>query len=422
MSANVYSTTLFHVQTLAQQGAAVHEIRSRRQVQHTLQSRHGWLLRSRVSLTDSGFVRMVHMYYKCTRWTPEAVQGPGERSLSRGRVEGKQSPAGEPVTVMPLPSRFISKRTLSKRTSTLTVSLSFFISLSLFLLLPACSRRSNTIAIIPRACGTALWEPEHAGATQVARRKGWNVYWNASPREDDVEGQIDFLKKVVARGYAGIIITPDQTLPLRTPIRRIVSGGLPLVVVGTNLGIAPSPKLSYVLNDDTAGGQMGARRIGKILDGKGSIAILGINPQLTGITTRERSFENTLEREYPNIHVVARRLGYYSLPQEQQVAEDILNRGEAVDAIVALSHISTRGAFYALVEFDKARTIKLVGFDQDLMAPIRTGGIDSVVMERTYDMGRIAMELMDGQAHGRIVPGMSVVLPVLMTRENIDSP
>jgi ribose transport system substrate-binding protein len=56
------------------------------------------------------------------------------------------------------------------------------------------------------------------------------------------------------------------------------------------------------------------------------------------------------------------------------------------------------------------------------MAPIRTGGIDSVVMERTYDMGRIAMELMDGQAHGRTVPGMSVVLPVLMTRENIDSP
>jgi ribose transport system substrate-binding protein len=256
----------------------------------------------------------------------------------------------------------------------------------------------------------------------VARRKGFDVYWNASPREDDVEGQIDFLEKVVARGYAGIIITPDQTLPLRTPIRRIVAGGLPMVVVGTNLGIAPSAKLSYVLNDDTAGGQMAARRIGKILNGRGSIAILGINPQLTGITTRERSFENTLEQEYPNIRVVARRFGYYSVPQEQQVAEDILNQGVAVDAIVALSHISTRGAFYALVEFDKARAIKLIGFDQDLMVPIRSGGIDSVVMERTYDMGRIAMEVMDGQIHDRAVPGMSVVPPILMTRENMDTP
>jgi ribose transport system substrate-binding protein len=295
-------------------------------------------------------------------------------------------------------------------------------TLALLLCLPACSRLSNTIAVIPRACGTALWEPEHAGAAHVAGPKGLNVYWNAPTREDDVEGQIDLLEKVVAKGYAGIIIAPDQTLPLRSPIRRIVSRGIPMVVVGTNLGITPTAKLSYVLNDDMAGGQMAARRIGKILTGRGAIAILGINPQLTGVTARERSFENTLETEYPNIRVVQRRLGYYSVPQEQQVAEDVLNRGEAVDAIVALSHTSTRGAYYALVEFDKTRAIKLVGFDQDLMPPIRNGGIDSIVMESTYDMGRTAMEIMDGQVHGRAVPGISVVPPILMTRENIDSP
>jgi len=301
-------------------------------------------------------------------------------------------------------------------------SLAILLPLSFFLFLSGCSRTSNTIAVIPRACGTALWEPEHAGVAHVARRQGMNVYWNAPTREDDVAGQIDLLEKVVAKGYAGIIIAPDQTLPLRSPVRRIVSRGLPIVVVGTNLGITPTPKLSYVLSDDMAGGQMAARRIGKILSGRGSIAILGINPQLTGITARERSFENTLEREFPDIHVVVRRLGYYSVAQEQQVAEDILNRGEPIDAIVALSHVTTRGAFYALVEFDKTPTIKLVGFDQDLMPPIRTGGIDSVIMESTYDMGHTAMEVLDGELHGRSVPGISVVPPLLMTRENIDSP
>ena len=298
----------------------------------------------------------------------------------------------------------------------------FLATLSFLFCFPSCSRTSNTIAVIPRACGTALWEPEHTGAAHVARRKGMNVYWNAPTREDDVAGQIDLLERVVARGYARIIIAPDQTLPLRSPVRRVVSRGLPIVVVGTNLGIAPTAKLSYVLNDDVAGGQMAARRVGKILGGRGSIAILGINPQLTGVTARERSFEETLEKEFPNIHVAERRLGYYSVPQEQQAAEGILNRGNAIDAIVALSHISTRGAYYALVEFDKTRAIKLVGFDQDLMPPIRTGGIDSIVMESTYDMGRTAMEIMDAQLHGRTVQGISIVPPLLMTRENIDSP
>jgi ribose transport system substrate-binding protein len=195
-----------------------------------------------------------------------------------------------------------------------------------------------------------------------------------------------------------------------------------MVVVGTNLGIAPGKNLSYVLNDDVAGGQIAARRVGKILGGKGSIAIVGINPQLTGITARGRSFESTLEREFPGIQVAARRLGYYSVPQEQQVAEDLLNHGGSINVIVALSHTSTRGAYYALVEFGKVQSIKLVGFDQDLMPPIRNGGIDSVVMQSTYRMGHIAMELIDQQLKGQSSPGVSVVQPLLMTRENIDSP
>lgn len=285
----------------------------------------------------------------------------------------------------------------------------------------ACNRGSKLVAVIPRSCGTVLWEPEHAGAAHLAHKNSVEVYWNAPPREDDVEGQIALLEKAVDRGLAGVILTPDETLPLRTPVRRIVARGLPVVVVGTYLGIAPSAKLSYVLNDDEAGGQMAARRLGAILKGSGSVAILGVNPQLTGITDRERSLEKTLAEEFPNIHVVARRLGHYSVPQEQQIAEDLINAGTPLDAIIALSTSSTRGAYYALVEFGKPRFIKLIGFDQDLILPLRTGGIDSIVMQRTYDMGHTAMSLMLSQLKGDTVPGVTVLPPILMTRENLDS-
>jgi ribose transport system substrate-binding protein len=297
----------------------------------------------------------------------------------------------------------------------------WFVSALVCVFSPACGRNSRLIAVIPRSCGTVLWEPEHAGAAHLARKNGMDVYWNAPPREDDVEGQIALLNKAVDRGLSGVILTPDETLPLRTPVRRIVARGLPVVVVGTHLGIAPSAKLSYVLNDDEAGGQMAARRLGAILKGTGSVAILGVNPQLTAITARERSLEHTLAQEFPNIHVVARRLGYYSVPQEQQIAEDLLNGGVPVDAIVALSTSSTRGAYYALVEFGKAGIVKLIGFDQDLIPPLRTGGIDSIVMQRTYDMGRTAMYLMLSQLRGQAAPGVTVLPPILMTRENLDS-
>ncbi len=285
----------------------------------------------------------------------------------------------------------------------------------------ACKGADPVIAVIPRTCGTALWEPEHAGAAAVARANGLDIYWNAPTRDDDIETQIALIEKARARGYAGIIVSPIQTLPMRTPMRRVLAQGIPAVVIGTELGISPGAKLAYVLSDEQAGGQLAARRIGAILHGQGTIAILGINPQLMSSIVREHSFENTLASEFPGIRVTVRRFGLASVPREQQAAEELLYKGTNVDAIVALSLASTRGAYYALVEFNKEHSIKLVGFDQDLLPPIRTGGIDSVVVQNTYEMGRLAMGLMDRELHHETVSPELIVQPVLMTRENIDS-
>jgi ribose transport system substrate-binding protein len=284
-----------------------------------------------------------------------------------------------------------------------------------------CRQEHPVIAVIPRTCGTALWEPEHAGADAVARERGLDVYWNAPMRDDDIQAQIALIEKSLQRRYAGIIVSPIETLPMRTPIRRVLEQGVPVVVVDTELGIAPGPKLAYVLSDERAAGEMAARRIGSILGGKGSIDILGINPQLTSNVERERSLEATLAREFPDIHVEVRQFGLSSMPQEQEAAEELLAKGQKIDAIVALSLASTRGAYYALVEFGKAGIIKLVGFDQDLIPPVRNGGIDSVVVQNTYEMGRLAMDLMDRELHAKGSATVLEVPPVLMTRENVDS-
>jgi ribose transport system substrate-binding protein len=239
-------------------------------------------------------------------------------------------------------------------------------------------------------------------------------------RDDDTQTQISLIEKSIDRGVAGVIVSPIQTLPLRTPIRDVLAQGVPVVVIDTELGIPVGPKLSYVLNDERIGGQIAARRIGQILQGQGNIAIVGIRPELKSNTLRERSFESTLSREFPQVHVVARRLGLSSVPQEQHSAEGLLTGGQSLDAIVALSLAATRGTYYALAEFAKVRTIKLVGFDQDLLPPIRDGGIDSVVVQNTYEIGRVAMNLMSRELKG-VAGSEATVEPVLMTRDNVDS-
>jgi ribose transport system substrate-binding protein len=287
--------------------------------------------------------------------------------------------------------------------------------------LAGCSKQTPTIAAIPRTCGTLLWEAEHTGIQHVASADGLNIYWNAPMREDDVQGQIEVLAKAIGNGVQGVIISPVEALPLRTPVHRALEHGIPIVVIGTDLGRTPGKDLAYVLNDERLGGQMAARRIGELLHGEGTVAVMGISNQLTSTAERARSLETTLTEEFPHIQVVFRSLALPTVSQEQQVAEKLLAKNSHINAIVALSESSTRGAYYALTEFDKTSAIHLVGFDQNLIAPIRTGAIDSVIMQNTHEMGRAAMTLMNEELHLGVPQSHVVLQPLLVTKANLDS-
>jgi len=288
-------------------------------------------------------------------------------------------------------------------------------------LLTSCHKSSPTIAAIPRTCGTLLWEAEHTGIQHVASANGLNIYWNAPMREDDVQGQIEVLATAIKRGVQGVIISPVEALPLRTPVHRALQHRIPVVVVGTDLGLTPGKDLAYVLNDEHMGGQMAARRVAQLLHGEGTVAVMGISNQLTSTAERARSLETTLTEESPHIQVVFRSLALPTVSQEQQVAEKLLAKNSQVNAIVALSESSTRGAYYALTEFNETSAIRLVGFDQNLIAPIRTGAIDSVIFQNTHGMGRAAMTLMNDELHQRTPQSQVVLQPVLVTKANLDS-
>jgi ABC-type sugar transport system substrate-binding protein len=287
--------------------------------------------------------------------------------------------------------------------------------------LGGCRATLPTIAVVPRTCGTLLWEPEHTGVEREAAIRDEYVYWNAPPSDDDAQGQIDIVTRALDRGARGLVISPVADLPLRTTIFRAAQRGTPIVVIGTDLGLAPGKNLAYVQSDEQAAGQIAARTIAKLLKGSGTVAILGINRQLTSTTQRWRSLETTLATESPGIHVVFRSLALPNVSQEQQVAEKLLAESTRLDAILSLDERSTRGAYYALVEYGKASTTHLVGFDQDLWVPIRTGGLDAVILQNTYKMGRAAIRIMDDELHGGTSQRHVIVEPELVTRDTIDS-
>jgi len=285
-----------------------------------------------------------------------------------------------------------------------------------------CREQTSTVEVIPRTTGTLLWEPMHLGVAEVARAKGLHVYWNAPSDEGDTEKQLRFINVSLTRRYRGLIFAPDETIASRSPVLQALKGGKPVVIVDDQLGPPPGPLLSYVSNDEEAGARLAADRIAKILHGSGSVAIIGISPRLESGILREGSFEKALSSIAPGVRVDVRRYGDSVVTHQQRIAEDILKGPRHIDAIVALTAIATHGAYLAKIAADSPSTIKIVGFDQGLLLPIQSGDVDSVVVQNTRKIGQIAMQNMDEQLRGENVRGLTLIPPMLLTKETIGAP
>ena len=282
-------------------------------------------------------------------------------------------------------------------------------------------REHTSIAVIPRTSGTILWEPENVGAQRAAAALDEHIYWNASTREDDIDGQIALVDRVRAGHYRGLVLAPDQSQALITPVRRAVASGLPIVIVGSPLPIPPGENLAYVLNDEQMGGHLAAERAAALLDDHGELALIGINTDIAGIVERAQSFEQALARDHPRIHVAVRRTGTFNFGHEQEGVEEMLRTHPELKVIVALTAPSTQGAIAKNPNLLGNREVKVIGFDPESL-PFENENLDSVIVQNTLGMGERAVQLIHARLQGHSLPPRVAFEPLLVTRENAESP
>jgi ribose transport system substrate-binding protein len=293
------------------------------------------------------------------------------------------------------------------------------------LLATSCGQqKKELIAVIPQTDGMMLWDAAHAGAEIAANRTGSSVYWNAPMREDDVAAQVRLVDQVVSSNrYQGLVIAPTQALSLISPVRRALSRDIPTVIIDSPLSLPAGGKLSYILNDEEEGGRLAAERVAQLLHGRGRVAVLGINPDVLGVTARARAFEKTLAAKYPDIHIVEKRMGSFNVLRERQIAEELVSSDTDIDVCVALLWTSLDGLFSAIDSFHPSHPMKVIGFDLAGDPPFgQRENLDCIIQANTKLMGQQAIEHIHAVRNGQSVSPVVVLKPVVITRENLHSP
>jgi len=288
-------------------------------------------------------------------------------------------------------------------------------------LLLSCNRETRKqIAVIPKGQAHLFWQSVHAGAVAAARETGVDIVWDGPPAETDFTGQLQITDAMITRHVDAICLAPIDKTAMVSVVERAAREKIPVVIFDSPVD---SPNFAaQVATDNYHAGQMAAERVGKILNGKGKVAEVAVQPGAASTMAREQGFEDTIKKEFPAIQIADKRYGWADRAKSLNVAENMLTAHSDLDAMFASNESSAVGAAQAI----KGRNskVKLVGFDWSpgLLDDLKSGLIDSLVVQDPFRMGHDAVMAAVEKLKGGTPEKIQNLAPRVITRENLNDP
>jgi ribose transport system substrate-binding protein len=282
------------------------------------------------------------------------------------------------------------------------------------------------IAVIPKGTTHDFWKAVRAGAMKAAKEKKVEIFWNGPSREGDREGQIGIVEDFIVRRVDGIVLAPLDSNALAPSVLKVNEAKIPCVIFDS--GINTDKYTSFVATDNFKGGVLAARRLAEILRGKGKVIVVQYMAGSDSTTQREKGFLETMKREFPEIKVADKKYGMDTVETALQAAEDLLTRNPTLDGVFACNESTSVGTLRALESQGRAGKVKMVGFDSSapLVAAVKTGKIDSLVVQNPFMMGyqgvKAVVDKLDGKTvDKRIDTGVTLITKLNLETKEIQS-
>ena len=277
------------------------------------------------------------------------------------------------------------------------------------------------MGVVPKGANHIFWQTVHAGAIKAAREFEFEVEWNAPTLEIDSSRQIEIVESMVNRRLAGIVLAPVDKRALVAVVERAARERIPVAIFDS--GIDTEQRITYVATDNAEGGRLAARRLGEILGGKGKVAVIGFMPGSASTMEREQGFQDEIAKRFPQMSVVAMQFGMADRAKAMAATENVLTAHPDLAGLFADNESSSSGAVQAL-KSRKPRAVKLVAFDasDQLIADLRAGWIDSLVVQNPFKMGYESTRAVALKLAGQTPPPHVDSGVMLVRRDELDQP
>lgn len=258
-----------------------------------------------------------------------------------------------------------------------------------------------------------------AAAAELSKSTGVAISIdNLTPPNEDGQVQASKIAQAVSQGDNAILISCSDAAKVKGAIDDAVAKNVPVMTFDSDC--SDSKRFAYYGADDQDCGVQVMDELGKILDGKGDIAVLAGNQTAPNLQKRVAAVKDEVAKKFPGIKVVT--VAYH--PENAEAASSKV--AEVMHAYPTIKGWAMVGgwplfASSLLTELDPTK-VKVVSIDAlPLELPYIEKDIAPVLLAQpVYEWGHKSVSLIvDKMINGKDVPAVNKMDLVRVSKDNL---
>lgn len=260
------------------------------------------------------------------------------------------------------------------------------------------------------------------GAEAEAKALGVTLTVNG-PADFSASEQAPILNAVAASKPDALIVAPTDTKALNPELTRISGEGVKIVFVDTTT-TDPSIAVSHITSDNTGGGKLAADSLATQIGGKGTVAIIDVNPGISTTDARIAGFTAEMKAKYPNITVLGTQYDNDSTATAASQVEADIAAHPNLSGVFATNVLSAQGAATGVQHAGASGKVKVATFDAEpqQITALKSNTIQLAVAQSPYLEGQDGVMQAVNALSGKTVSANIGTPLVAITPQNVNSP
>jgi ribose transport system substrate-binding protein len=256
----------------------------------------------------------------------------------------------------------------------------------------ACSGSGATAApanykltLIQGVAGDPFYVTMACGAQAEATKQGVTLNITGGNKWDATV-QKPVIDSVTAAKPDGVMVAPDDSKALLAPLKAMSDAGIKVTFVDTKLDDT-SFAVSSIATDNSGGGTLAAQTLAKLINDKGSVLVVNVDPGISTTDARVQGFNDEMKK-HPNITVLDIQYTHDDPTAATTITTSILAAHPDLAGVFATNVQNAEGVATGLKQANNT-VVKTIAFDAGpkQIEDLNAGIVQGLIAQDPYGIG-----------------------------------